>query len=47
VHQAVWRLRRLIGESADSSFLVGKQRHGYALFPDAAPLPSRRSVAGF
>lgn len=47
VHQAVWRLRRLIGEAADSSFLVGKQRHGYALFPDAAPLPSRRSVAGF
>jgi DNA-binding response OmpR family regulator len=47
VHQAVWRLRRLIGEAADSSFLVGKQRHGYALFPNAAPLPSRRSVAGF
>lgn len=33
VHQAVWRLRRLLGEPADSPFLVGRQGHGYAILP--------------
>ena len=34
VHQAVWRLRRLLGEPADSPFLVGRQGHGYAILPE-------------
>ncbi|MGH2693320.1 MAG: response regulator transcription factor [Actinomycetota bacterium] len=33
VHQAMMRLRRLIGEPADSDVLVGRQRHGYCLLP--------------
>jgi DNA-binding response OmpR family regulator len=42
VHQAMLRLRRLLGEPADSPFLVGRQRHGYCLLPDAVPAPRRR-----
>jgi DNA-binding response OmpR family regulator len=47
VHQAIWRLRRLLGEPADSVLLVGRQRHGYALVPQSSPLDARESVAGF
>jgi DNA-binding response OmpR family regulator len=46
VHQAVWRLRSLLGETADSSFLIGRQWHGYGLFPDAVPIAARRQLAG-
>jgi DNA-binding response OmpR family regulator len=46
VHQAVWRLRHLLGEGADSPFLVGRQRHGYGVFPEGASVTARR-VAGF
>lgn len=45
VHQAVWRLRLLLGETADSSFLVGRQGHGYGLFPDAVPIAAHRQLA--
>lgn len=47
VHQAVWRLRHLLGESASSSFLVGRQRHGYALLPMAGPPRSGEHASGF
>lgn len=47
VHQALWRLRRLLGEPANSSFLVGRQRHGYAFMPDATPITSRQRASGF
>jgi DNA-binding response OmpR family regulator len=47
VHQAVWRLRHLLGESANSSFLVGRQRHGYALLPMAEPPRSSENASGF
>ena len=47
VHQAIWRLRRLLGEPADSALLVGRQRHGYALLPQSSPVDGRESVAGF
>ena len=33
VHQAVYRLRRSLGVSADSPFLVAKRGHGYGIFP--------------
>lgn len=42
VHQAILRLRRLLGEPAASSFLVGRQRHGYVILPDATPIRTRR-----
>jgi DNA-binding response OmpR family regulator len=47
VHQAVWRLRHLLGEPANSSFLVGRQRHGYALLPLAGPPRSGETASGF
>ena len=46
-HQAVWRLRRLLGEPASSAFLVGRQRHGYALLPDATVIGRRERASGF
>jgi DNA-binding response OmpR family regulator len=48
VHQAVYRLRRRLGEPADSPFFVARRGHGYGLFPRAvgyAP-PARRRAAG-
>lgn len=33
VHQAIYRLRRRLGEPPDSPFLVAKRGHGYGLFP--------------
>jgi two-component system KDP operon response regulator KdpE len=46
VHQAIWRLRRLLAEPADSVFLVGRQRHGYAILPEATSIrPPRRSIS--
>jgi DNA-binding response OmpR family regulator len=33
VHQAVWRLRRLLAETENSAFLVGRRKHGYAILP--------------
>ena len=46
VHQAMWRLRRSLGEPADSSCLVGRPRHGYGLLPDgAAAAPSLSMTA--
>lgn len=44
-HQAVWRLRRLLGLRADSPFLVGRQRHGYAILPEASPDRLKNRVA--
>lgn len=38
VHQAMYRLRRRLGEPADSPFLVARRGHGYGLFPDASRL---------
>lgn len=35
VHQAMYRLRRRLGEPADSRFLVAKRSHGYGFFPQA------------
>jgi len=48
VHQAVYRLRRKLGESTDSPFLVAKRGHGYGLFPQAVGFvpAARRRVAG-
>ena len=33
VHQAIYRLRRRLGEPPNSPFLVAKRGHGYGLFP--------------
>jgi DNA-binding response OmpR family regulator len=33
VHQAMWRLRKCLREPVESSFLVGRQNHGYGVFP--------------
>jgi DNA-binding response OmpR family regulator len=41
-HQAILRLRRLLGEPADSPFLVGRQRHGYCLLPGDDRAAQRR-----
>jgi DNA-binding response OmpR family regulator len=35
VHQAMYRLRRLLGVPADSPFLVAERGHGYGFFPQA------------
>jgi DNA-binding response OmpR family regulator len=35
VHQAMYRLRRRLGEPADSPFFVVRRGHGYGLFPQA------------
>lgn len=35
VHQAIYRLRRRLGEPADSGFLVAKRGHGYGFLPNA------------
>jgi len=35
VHQAMYRLRRCLGERTDSLFFVAKRGHGYGLFPHA------------
>jgi DNA-binding response OmpR family regulator len=42
VHQAMYRLRRRLGEPADSLLLVAKRGHGYGLFPRGAALSARR-----
>ncbi len=42
VHQAVYRLRRSLGEPADSDFLVARRGHGYGVFPQA--LGSLRTI---
>lgn len=48
VHQAVWRLRRYLGEPADSSFLVGRQGQGYGLVSEpASTIRARRRASGF
>jgi len=48
VHQALYRLRRRLGESTDSQFLVAKRGHGYGLFPQSVRLspgyPSAESM---
>jgi len=47
VHQAVYRLRRRLGEPTESHFLVAKRGHGYGLFPQAAGFAlARRRAAG-
>lgn len=49
VHQAVYRLRRRLGEPADSRFLVARRGHGYGVFPRPArlaPVAARREAAG-
>ena len=33
VHQAIWRLRSCLQEPFGSSFLIGRRRHGYGVFP--------------
>jgi DNA-binding response OmpR family regulator len=47
VHQAMYRLRRRLGEPSTSPFLVAKRGHGYGMFPNAVCLSSntRRSAA--
>jgi len=35
VHQAMYRLRRRLGEPADSPFFVVRRGHGYGFFPQA------------
>jgi DNA-binding response OmpR family regulator len=35
VHQAMYRLRRCLGELSDSPFLVASRGHGYGLLPQA------------
>lgn len=45
VHQAVLRLRRALGEPADSPILVGRQRHGYCFLPEAAPITAGRRLS--
>lgn len=44
VHQAVWRLRQVLGLPPDSEFLVGRQRHGYAILPEATPIAAGRGA---
>lgn len=44
VHQAMYRLRRRLGEPADSPFLVAKRGHGYGFSPDAARFGRARAV---
>ena len=44
VHQAMYRLRRRLGEPTDSPFLVAKRGHGYGLFPQAANVGSIPSL---
>jgi DNA-binding response OmpR family regulator len=44
VHQAIYRLRRQLGEPADSPFLVAKRGHGYGLFPRAVQVEASRPV---
>lgn len=46
VHQAIWRLRRRLGERTYSALLVGRQGHGYGLLLDAPPISARRRAAG-
>jgi DNA-binding response OmpR family regulator len=41
VHQAMLRLRRIIGEPSDSPHLVGRQRHGYCFVPESYPVARR------
>jgi len=36
VHQAMYRLRRRLGEAADSQVFVARRGHGYGLFPQAS-----------
>lgn len=44
VHQAMYRLRRRLGEPRDSRFFVAKRGHGYGLFPEAAHVEPYRSA---
>ncbi len=44
VHQAMYRLRRRLGEPIDSPFLVAKRGHGYGLFPQVASVEPTRSL---
>ncbi|MGH2596310.1 MAG: response regulator transcription factor [Actinomycetota bacterium] len=34
VHQAMYRLRHLLGEPRDSRFLIARRGHGYGMFPE-------------
>jgi len=43
VHQAMYRLRRRLGEPTDSPFLVAKRGHGYGLFPHAVRVEAQSS----
>lgn len=44
VHQAMWRLRKSLGEPVESAFLVGRHPLGYGFFPTAAfDVPSDRA----
>ena len=46
VHQAIWRLRTLLGEGAGSTFIAGRPGHGYGIFLDsAATTPSLVSAS--
>jgi DNA-binding winged helix-turn-helix (wHTH) protein len=45
VHQAVYRLRRRLGEAPDSLFLVAKRGHGYGLFPQVSQADGDVAVA--
>jgi DNA-binding response OmpR family regulator len=44
VHQAMYRLRRSLGVSANSPFLVARRGHGYGLFPEALHVESYGSA---
>ena len=45
VHQAMYRLRRLLDLRSTSRILVGKRGHGYGIFPQAAGLGEHRTTA--
>jgi DNA-binding response OmpR family regulator len=44
VHQAMYRLRRRLGEPADSEFFVARRGHGYGLFPRAYQTQGRHNA---
>lgn len=44
VHQAMYRLRRRLGEPVNSPFLIAQRGHGYGLFPHEVRLGSNNSA---
>jgi DNA-binding response OmpR family regulator len=45
VHQAMYRLRRLLGEPRDSRFLIARRGHGYGIFPETTSMRLHQSRA--